>query len=128
MRPLPFYLRIMPMYYGCSHRYNRYLWFIYSGIYNATNDEQPLQQAKSLLPHFKSNYDETILLQTAFKAGKLAEILTNQQPQLISDIAFRLKMAEGIIGGLALILYAILVAVPIFAMYMPIFMLGDVLS
>lgn len=128
MRPIPAYLRILPMYYHCTKLYNRYLWLTYSNIYNNTNEDNPLQQAKNLFPHYQPDQDEELLLQTAYEAGNLSEVLQNRQAGLVNDIAFRIKTAEGTISGLILLLYSLLIAIAVIAMYAPIFILGDIVG
>lgn len=128
MRPIPTYLRILPMYYRCTKLYNYYLWLSYSDIYAHVDEGKPLELAKLSLPNFKCDENEMALLQTAYEMGGFNQILLSKRSRLINDIIFRIKVSEGIIAALAIVLYALLVAIPVIAMYAPIFMLGKVVG
>ncbi len=126
--PIPSYLRWFPFYFFLTRYYHRYLHTIFAAVYHQVGEDNPLQRGEKMLPKSPVDTVELRLLHVALRQGGFEQVLQSQQQQLADATLKHIRIADSIIGGVTLIIYAVLIYFYILGVYSPIFQLGGIIG
>lgn len=125
---IPKYISWLPFYSSAAKSYNQYLILLYAHIHHKAGVPDAIKTAQIGTPTLKMNKNKFALLNTAKKFGNFNEEIIFNQKLMIKKIITQTTIINRFTDVFSLLMYAILIAIPIIAMYMPIFMLGDIVG
>ncbi|MPV85455.1 type II secretion system F family protein [Ostreibacterium oceani] len=128
LKPIPSYFKLIPLYYPVVRSYHQYLLLMYMHCGHFAGEGKALQVAQKALPKIKINQNTQAFLAIAEEMGAIDNEILFRKQAVIRQLLQQTKAAEGTMAIFVLLIFIALSVIPVYAMYLPIFQLGDIAS
>lgn len=128
LMPIPWYLRWFLFYFFLTRYYHQYLHTVFAGIYYQVNETNPIQRGGKMLPGTPTKTLQIQLLQVALRQGSFTTAQQRQQQQLAETTLKQMRLANGQLSIVVLLIFALFLVLFIMGIYLPIFNMGELIK